>query len=420
MVDMARRNSSRRVFLKKMAASTVAGVTVGLARPSPAWAAEASVRDHAGTSRVQEAGCAFAISAQNPVVIVTVQDDALARLAAERLVHYIQRVTGTTPQVIVRDRLSSLSTRHGAIVFEKDNLPNCRVDGYQIRTGEVGGRMLVSIRAPGSAGLKYGAYRLIREIVQRGDSICVPPLAIQANPWLKTRELFIADLSWNPTPGEKPHLKDLHTRFDWLNWDMPRLERYVDLADAMGYNSLMLMDPDLMALWTGGFNDTAEENRKKVQGMLRRARQNGMGTAFFLWGQEGAKDILAARNCPRIPEQLADMEAHWRNVIECYGALVDRWLLHWADPGGCKLRDCTIETPQVMTNQFARMLRQQGFASDVSFSLWALRWGADPKSRPWPGYIDWTSVVESGVLAPEIGITDPALNGCNVSGGSCI
>jgi hypothetical protein len=133
-----------------------------------------------------------------------------------------------------------------------------------------------------------------------------------------------------------------------------------------------------------------------------------MGTAFFLWGQEGtgaiAHDSQIESNNPLVKAALSDIHAHWAGVIDRFGPWVDRWVLHWVDPGGYKAEGCTINTPQVLTNQFFDLLWQKGFTSDVSFSLWALRWGRDPKSRRWPEYTDWTSVVESGVLSPEIGI----------------
>jgi hypothetical protein len=353
---------------------------------------------------------AFVISAQRPAVIVIQQDnDPMVLLTAQRLADYILRVTGARPQILSAGDLAHRSGGESVVFFTTRRIPYFRPDGYRISTQRKGGYPAVEVSSPGAAGLKYGCYRLMREMQQATRQVWVPELSVEANPWLKTRELFIADLDWRgATDGEKKALPELQKKFDWPDWDIPRLERYVDFVDALGYNSVMLTDPKKLVAYSGGFVSSTEELTLKVEAMYRRARKNGMGTAFFLWGQEGTgaipHDSQIERNNPLVKAELSDIQDHWAAVIERFGPWVDRWVLHWADPGGCKAEGCTINTPQVLTNQFLDLLRQKGFSSDVSFSLWALRWGRDPKSRHWPDYIDWTSVVESGVLSPEIGI----------------
>jgi hypothetical protein len=65
---------------------------------------------------------------------------------------------------------------------------------------------------------------------------------------------------------------------------------------------MMLTDPHGLFAFSGGFASLTEEITHKVRAMYRRAWQNGMGTAFFMWGQEGAgsieHDFLVARNNP--------------------------------------------------------------------------------------------------------------------------
>lgn len=346
----------------------------------------------------QTAGRTFVISASHPVRIVIPKDaDPPARHGAQRLASYIERVTGVTPTVTT-DATAAASAGRSQIVLHQSPIRDFRPNGYRIATASVEGGDVVSITAPASAGLKYGCYRLIREMAQQGRELRVAPVALEVNPWLKTRELFVDNIEWRPTPGEQPLLTEYRKQFDWANWDVPALERYIDLIDAMGYNSLMLMDTESVLNHTGRFI-TRSELTRKVEAMYARARTLGMGTAFFLWGQEGAKNAAAAINCPRIPEEFADMKANWDYLIAHHGPSVDRWVLHWADPGGCSRANCTIHTPQVATIQFANLLRQKGFSSDVSFSLWAMHWGT------WPGYVDdLSSVVDAGVLPPDISI----------------
>ena len=180
------------------------------------------------------------------------------------------------------------------IALTTRRIPYFRPDGYRITTQGKEGHTAVEVSSPAPAGLKYGCYRLMREMQQEKRQLVVPELLIEGNPWLKTRELFIADLDWRgATEGERRSFAGLQKKFDWPNWDIPRLERYVDCVDAMGYNSVMLTDPKKLAAYSGGFASSTEELTQKVEAMYRRARKNGMGTAFFLWGQEGTGAIAA-------------------------------------------------------------------------------------------------------------------------------
>lgn len=329
------------------------------------------------------------VSAERPVGIVVPEEQPLVRFAAGAVSAYIERVTGRPATVLTRRTGNA-----PAIRFQLRPLPRMRPDGFQIRTDADG----VLLAAADPRGLKYAAYRLVREMEQHGREVRVPKLDIVSNPFLKTRELFIAEIEWHPTPGEAPHKAELQKKFDWPNWPLASVEQYVDMMDAMGYNSVMLTDGSRMVNHAGNFI-TGAEYTGKVRAMYRRARRNGMGTAFFFHPQEGVKSGTAVRNCPNHPEEWADMLAFWNQQFGSHGELVDRWVLHWADPGGCKLHGCTIHTPQARSNDFLSLLRARGFGGAVSFSLWALRW------RAWPGFSDnLGSVVNAGVLAPEIGI----------------
>ncbi|MEW5977340.1 MAG: glycoside hydrolase family 20 zincin-like fold domain-containing protein [Acidobacteriota bacterium] len=333
------------------------------------------------------------ISSKSPAsIVVPAGDSPVGLRAVEVLADYLERVTGSRPPILNPSQNPRSGTR---IVLREEPDRTARPDAYQLICNR--NPREVTVTASGPEGLKYGVYRLIREMRQEGREIWIPTLAVAESPWLKTRELFVAEIEWHPTPGEKPLLAEFQKRFDWPNWGVSRLEGYADMVDAMGYNAIMLNDSRPLWQYAGDFI-SPEEGTHKVQALYRRARMNGMATSLFLWGQQGIQDALSARNCPRIPGQYADMKANWKRLLDAHGDLVDRWVLHWGDPGGCKVRDCTINTPQAVTNEFAALAAGMGPASQVTFSLWALRWGA------WRGYDHWDSVVKSGILAPDIGI----------------
>ncbi len=52
-------------------------------------------------------------------------------------------------------------------------------DGYHIQSGKYRGNDVVTLTSPGSSGLKYACYRLIREMNQQGHQVYVPALSIE-------------------------------------------------------------------------------------------------------------------------------------------------------------------------------------------------------------------------------------------------
>jgi hypothetical protein len=405
MSDLQPPHVTRRRFIQGVGAATMLPAATGTGVAEAAKSE--STTSNAGSCN-QGGGFAFSISSINQAAIsIPDSDEPLARLGAERLADYIARVTGANPQIV--SGLSPGPARgKPAIILKVKEIPYIRPNGYRIETSA--DTKTVCVTAVAGAGLKYGCYRLIREFRQRGHQVSVPNMMIEASPFLKNRELMLAEIQWNPTPGEQKILPELQRQFDFINWDSPTLDAYVDLIDCFGYDSVQLDSPGGLAKYAGGMVTKAEAESKAEQ-ILRRARQNGMGTSFFVWGQEGVKDAMQNRNCPRDPEQLADIHAMYLNIIQRFGAFIDRWVMHWADPGGCLKNGCTIDTPQVVTNDFAEILLQRGLPATVSLSLWGLRWRcwewhweSAQSATSWPGYESWRSVVESGVLAPTIAI----------------
>jgi hypothetical protein len=329
----------------------------------------------------------FRIEPGQQVTISIPPSEPLADLAAERLAAYLKAVTGRSPRV-------ASEPSQAEFVLQLAPLRDFRPDGYRIQTDRPGGRAVVLVTAPSGAGLKYGVHRLIRELEQDGKSVRVPALQVSANPWIKTRELFVAEIEWHPTPGETQILASLRKTFDWANWDDAMLEGHVDLMDAFGFNSLMTGDWEVFRQLSGAFI-SPEENTRKAQVLWRRARHNGMGTASTLRGQHGLHSEGDPTNDPEDPKGMANIREYWEYVLEKHGKLVDRWVIFWADPGGGP----DIKTPQKAMNEFFRLLRAKGLSSDASFCLWALRWGS------WGGVQDWKAVVNGGILDPQIGIS---------------
>ncbi len=337
----------------------------------------------------------FLISKTRPAhIFLPDAADPITIMAAGRLAHYIETVTGVSPK-IASDTPATRAGVSRQFLFQVRTRPYRQPCAFGIFAEAEDPLERVWLSANEPQGFKYAVQRLILLMEQQGKNLFVPILYQEEDPWVKQRELFIAEIEWHPTDSERQHLDELKRKFSWLNWDIPRLQKYVELVDAMGYNALMLTDSELIQQYAGEFQDK-ESGISKIMAMFEHAHRTGMGTTFFLWTQKGLGSRPVAN--PRDPLQCDEMKANWNLMIDRYGSLVDRWVLHWADPGGCKSPGCTVNTPQVASNEFRDLLREKGFDGEVSFSLWALRWGA------WPGYQDWRSVVDSGILHPEIGI----------------
>lgn len=329
------------------------------------------------------------ISRQKPTLVVVGKDpDPIARLAANLIAAYVDDVTGVTPGSGRDIEAARRAHCASAIILATQPIARFRPDGFRIQTGEVDGLPAVTILAPAASGLRYGSHRLIREFRQNKDELWLPALSVEANPWVKTRELVSSAALWTLAEKERREaLTELHQESPLINWSIPRLAQYVDLIDALGFN---------------GIQASLELPAQQRRALLQQARANGMTTACFVHGQADAKGQFPN---PREGSNMASIKANWARLIEDYGDLADRWVIHWTDPGGCQAQDCTVNTPQLMTNAFSEMLREKGSRAEVFFSLWGLRWhDVAPKDYGWPGYDDWRSVVEGGALSPDIGI----------------
>jgi hypothetical protein len=325
---------------------------------------------------VSENGKLFVISKDKPVTICIPDGaDNLTSLAAENLSAFINKVTGLTLEKLRVSQKQDIPKDNAVIVMETSQIPYFRPDGYKIRSGQWEGRPAVRITAPKPEGLNFAAYRLIREMIQNSNKIEVPDLSLGANPWCKIREANLGIAQYHINDAEKPDWDKWRTENDWPFWEEARVERLIDLMGAMGFNS---------------FQESVVSKNMPI--MLKRAKRNGMKTTVWLNAQYD-------RPNPKEPRQLEEIRKIWEGTIKEYGPLADRWELHWADPGGSQAEGCDIKTPQELSNQFYTMLREMGFKSDVSFSLWKLNSGA------WKGYDNWNAVLNSGILFPEIGIT---------------
>lgn len=217
-------------------------------------------------------------------------------------------------------------------------------------------------------------------------------------PFIKYRECTLSD-PWG-LYHIRPRLKDEHRqRYCIERWPLAQLEAYVDMLNAFGYNSIQIHD-----LWENykmGKLADPQTWRKKVLHVFKYARQLGMRTTLFVWGNSpyDYRDGRHYRNANWYdPKQREILERYHDYQAAEYAPHIDHVLTHWGDPGGCLEGPNTIETAQEIHNAIVGKFKAKNQKVEDSFSLWALN--SDDYGK-WKGYKDETTILDSGILPQE-------------------
>lgn len=355
--------------------------------------------------------------------ILAMPDDGLCRRAARRLDDFFERYANLkrgaevkndkAPRIVVGtvDSIGDLSETLGVSLRDLGE----RKDAYVLRASLDGGHPLVLCVGRGPEGASAAAWALLRELRIDSHAVTVPELDVVNNPFIAIREVTIASgvgqfTFMTPVGVQKKYYVD--------NWDEERVHRYIDLMDAYGFNSIqrpifMFMRPELNAEILGG--DTYEQRLDKVISWFSdEARANGQRLSLFLWGnsifyydpiEKGSwyRPCL----CPdKLSKDRAELEAYWTGMVQL-APRIDHFITHWVDVGGCDCGKCSIETPQQIHAELLSRSRVDNPKIASTFSLWELDTKA-PRWRgrgPWPGYRDESTVIESGLLPPDVGLT---------------
>lgn len=226
--------------------------------------------------------------------------------------------------------------------------------------------------------------------------------------FLKIREVTLGDSSLEHMEKKLSPLGDrtrsitdrIHQKYAIQNWDIARLRTYVDMLQAFGFNSIELYD-----LWqaylNAGWGTDPKDWPEKMDAMADYARSRRMRTTLFLWGNAGFEYNERKPHfhlCWNDPAERDILEHYWEHQAR-HAAHFDHVVTHWGDPGGCERNGCTIETAQHLHLEILRRLRANNPTMQSTFSLWMLH---HPRFSKWAGYEGPHTVLQSGILPPEV------------------
>jgi hypothetical protein len=190
------------------------------------------------------------------------------------------------------------------------------------------------------------------------------------------------------------------------------------MIKAFGFNSLQLYDvwqryfdagwripPEEWSSWPEEWPKKADPRDwpEKMDVVADYARSVGLRTSLFIWGNtpfdhrtNTIPPYLSLE--PDNPDDMEILRLYWDKLAE-HAPHFDNIVTHWADPGGCKGQDCTIETAMRFHNEIVQRFRIKNPMIQSSFSLWMLH---SNRFSKWHGYKDVHTILDAGILPDEV------------------
>ena len=348
-------------------------------------------------------------------VIVLGQQTALTRRVAEKFQSFVFDLTGARVPIIQPEQWEKKPARSSVFIGWPTGLDVEKKMGsapdqtwgeeaFLLKT--ISDEHGISIIAAGKTdkGTKYAVYELMRKAHVQNGGVTVPALDIRRDPLIKTRRAILG------IPGAEGESTRNQMRYCFENWDISEIERYVDVLDFFGYNSIEISITPARFTWTGN-HISLPELIEKYDAICRRAHLNRQTVSLFFWGHIFPK--VSDGTNPAIPKgkvysetlspaKAADREEihrEYRRWLKEFGEIVDHVHMHWVDPGGD--RDSTIAAPQELTRDMVSIAREINPALTISFSLWYMQ------PTAWAGYQGPDTVLDSGILPKGVQIALP-------------
>lgn len=362
-------------------------------------------------------------------VIVYARADPLAAITARKLSVYLEEQTDAEVPIATEDEFRNEDPGTAVIVLDgtRDRRLAARfgqsleitgrhADAYRLMAGAPDGDRPVIIAAGNdTAGAKYAAYRLMRELEIDGRSARVRPLDVSAEPFIRTRSVALFNVWGMPI--------ELTRRLNTESWPIERLERYVDMYDWFGFNAIESHDR---------FNDNYLEPlfglkradwRAKVLRLCDRAHENGQQFFLRIWGHavmqtpkiteppgpNGSVPKRLTYLCVNDPVERKRWEEEIRDYyVQHYAGRIDHLIGHWCDPGVCRRNGCDFKTPLTLQMELHRAFKAVDPKFTSSFSLWFFdrtKNNPAPWARGgWPGYETDLDLINAGILARDVTI----------------
>lgn len=365
-------------------------------------------------------------------VIVYPRDDALAARTAEKLSGYLQEQTGARVPTIIETEFTPAG--NGAAIIVLDGTADHRLaerfgvaihlsaespDAYQIKV-VTDASPRVFLAGKSSSGVKFAAYRLMRELEIEGQQARLAAIDASAEPFIKTRSVSLFNV-WN-MPIE------VTRRHNIESWDSARLAPYIDMYDVYGFNAIESHDRFDDGYLEPLFGLKRAEWSRKVLLMCDEAHRNGQEFFLRIWGHVvmNTPPITALSANASVPKRLTYLcvnepkeRQRWETEIRdyyvhTYAGHIDHLIGHWCDPGVCRKNGCDYQVPLRLQNELHRAFKAVDPAFKSTFNLWFFDRVKDNPAgwarRGWAGYHTDEDLIGTEILDKDIRIATYTTN----------
>jgi len=360
--------------------------------------------------------------------IVYPRGDALAQRTAEKLVRYLEEQTGARLPAFADDEFKPVAKDVAVIVLDSTNdhrlarafgvpvrLAGQHPDAYQIKVAAAPSPRVI-LAGKSASGVKFAAYRLMRELeIERGQARAATR-EVSAEPFIKTRSIALFNV-WN-MPIE------VTRRHNIESWDIDRLAPYIDMYDVYGFNAIESHDRFDDGYLVPLFDLKRAEWSRKVLHMGDEAHRNGQEFFLRIWGHSvmntppmtgprGPNDSVPKRLthlCVNDPKQRARWETEIRDYyVRTYAGRIDHLIGHWNDPGICRENGCDYRVPLRLQTELHRAFKAVDPKFKSTFSLWFFdrakeSTGGWARGGGWIGYNRDEDLIGAGILDKDIRI----------------
>ena len=367
--------------------------------------------------QLNEAGLA---SGGSEYLIAVPTDCNLAMRAAERLQAYIGKTSDQTPKIEQKSIIENKSAKTTAIVVGTDSgftnlsdfgladdLAKISGEGYILKTISKNGNNYILALGKTERGASNAVWHLMRKLDVSKGKVSAPSLSVVRNPLIKGREVTFCP------PWIRAGLKagDMETalikKYSPPCWSEDKLRRNMDLVDSFGYDSIELSDVWVFLEHFEKVGVSRNAWAQKIKAVADQLHKNGQTFTLMVYGSS-VKDLKTGKEyarpgaCFSDPKERQILLDEYDYQANTYGACTDRFVTHWSDYGGqpdCK--KCTIKTALEQHNLIAEKFKAKNQSVESAFSMWNVI------PSIWPGYENYDSVLDAGILSKDISIAIP-------------
>lgn len=342
-----------------------------------------------------------------PPAIVLASSDPITSLAVGKLAGYLGALTPSPISAVQDLPLSGPAIILGgpglAHRFQIAAPDSSSLESFSIAPVQTDGRTVVVVSGRSSVGVKQGAYHMLRNLQVRDGRLLLDNATTQITPFLKVRASHLGGYTvqhLNTATGGrlKKGTRATPQQEQWnliQYWDPERLGEYVDMLDFFGYNNIECPP----GFYSPKDTQTSTVARRKT--LREHVVRNGMTSTLKI---DGTMPGAGEGGTPYGEDTKTSYTNYYRGFAETSARDSDYVLTHWVDAGGWKSTPehrCTIELLQDLHMQIDREFRRVNPGIVSYLSLWSL---ANPAYQRWQGYKGPETILNSGRIAPEVGI----------------